>query len=79
MTKQKIGTLLSLSASFSALSIGAIAPAYAQDEAQAEADAPRDTIIVTGTRRTDRTVADSPVPVDVISGDALASTDRRTA
>ncbi|MBL0925251.1 MAG: TonB-dependent receptor [Sphingomonadaceae bacterium] len=50
-------------------------PAYAQDEAQAEDTAPADAaIIVTGTRRTDRTVADSPVPVDVISGDALAST-----
>ncbi|HEV2044619.1 MAG TPA: hypothetical protein VGR05_08075, partial [Sphingomicrobium sp.] len=27
----------------------------------------QDAIIVTGTRRTDRTLADSPVPVDVIS------------
>ena len=33
-----------------------------------------DTIIVTGTRRTDRTVADSPVPIDVISGEALTNT-----
>ena len=31
-------------------------------------------IIVTGTRRTDRTVADSPVPIDVISADALTNT-----
>jgi iron complex outermembrane receptor protein len=34
-------------------------------------DSPNETIIVTGTRRTDRTVADSPVPVDVISAAAL--------
>lgn len=30
-------------------------------------------IIVTGTRRTDRTLADSPVPIDVISDDAIAN------
>ena len=33
-----------------------------------------DTIIVTGTRRLDRVVTDSPVPVDVISGAALQNT-----
>ncbi len=31
-------------------------------------------IVVTGTRRTDRTVADSPVPVDVISAESLSTT-----
>jgi iron complex outermembrane receptor protein len=31
-------------------------------------------IVVTGTRRTDRTVADSPVPVDVIGSDAITNT-----
>jgi len=30
-------------------------------------------IVVTGTRRTDRTVADSPVPIDVISADSLSA------
>ena len=30
-------------------------------------------IIVTGTRRTDRTVADSPVPIDVIGTDAMTN------
>jgi iron complex outermembrane receptor protein len=35
--------------------------------------APQETIIVTGTRRTDRTVADSPVPIDVLSSDALTN------
>ncbi|HEX8262013.1 MAG TPA: TonB-dependent receptor, partial [Allosphingosinicella sp.] len=48
--------------------------AAAQDEAAAEADAqpaPDSTIVITGTRRTDRTVADSPVPVDVIGSEAI--------
>ena len=40
---------------------------------QTEPD-PASTIIVTGTRRTDRTVADSPVPIDVIGGEALVNT-----
>ena len=43
----------------------------AADEA-APADA-GETIIVTGTRRADRTVADSPVPVDVISAESLST------
>ncbi|MCW1427826.1 TonB-dependent receptor plug domain-containing protein [Novosphingobium sp. JCM 18896] len=33
-----------------------------------------DAIVVTGTRRTDRILADSPVPVDVISGESLSRT-----
>ena len=37
-------------------------------------DDPQDAIIITGTRRSDRTVADSPVPIDVISGDSLTKT-----
>ena len=51
-------------------------PALAQDvPAAAEADEvlPGSEIIVTGTRRTDRTVADSPVPVDVIGNDAIVN------
>ena len=57
-----------LMATISALALTA-APAFAQQADQpaeatsADEDSP---IIVTGTRRTDRTVADSPVPVDVI-------------
>ena len=35
--------------------------------------APDSTVIVTGTRRTDRTVADSPVPVDVFGAEAIAN------
>lgn len=62
------------------------APAYAQDpqpaaDAQPEAEAAENSesavteqsIIVTGTRRTDRTIADSPVPIDVIGADAIAN------
>src|SRR3546814_8531074 len=44
-------------------------PAAAQDEGASAIDDSA-TIIVTGTRRTDRTVADSAVPIDVISADA---------
>ncbi|HEU4704732.1 MAG TPA: TonB-dependent receptor [Sphingomicrobium sp.] len=65
-------------------------PAYAQDtspppapapataaqaSAEAEGETPDEsTIVVTGTRRTDRTVADSPVPIDVIGGEELTKT-----
>ena len=47
-------------------------PAVAQDAAAAdEAVPPGQTIIVTGSRSTTRTVENSPVPVDVLSGDLL--------
>jgi iron complex outermembrane receptor protein len=56
------------------------APALAQDAAEPAADsetaaapAAGEEIVITGTRRTDRTVADSPVPVDVISADAIVN------
>ena len=50
----------------------AASPALAQPPGTdaAASDSP---IIVTGTRRSDRTVADSPVPVDVIGADAISS------
>ncbi|MEA3014514.1 MAG: iron complex outerrane recepter protein [Sphingomonadales bacterium] len=58
----------------------AASPALAQDEpapvqsAAADEDpAPDTAIVVTGTRRTDRTVADSPVPVDVFGTEAIAN------
>ena len=51
------------------------APVEAQTQvAPNGADLDEETIIVTGTRRTDRTLADSPVPVDVIGGEALTDT-----
>lgn len=51
------------------------APAFAQNAtASADADAADDVqIIVTGTRRTDRTVAESTVPIDVISSESLVN------
>ncbi|QUL37071.1 TonB-dependent siderophore receptor [Erythrobacter sp. JK5] len=57
-----------------ALAISSLAtPAHAQDGETAEAASAADNplIIVTGTRRTDRTVADSTVPIDIIASDSL--------
>ncbi|MBA2635638.1 MAG: TonB-dependent receptor plug domain-containing protein, partial [Sphingomonas sp.] len=62
-----------------------IVPAHAQQNQDAASEAapdpeavasqePGTDIIVSGTRRTDRTVADSPVPVDVISAESLSQT-----
>ncbi len=50
----------------------ASAPAYAQTTGDETANAAAETIIVTGTRRNGRTVADSPVPIDVIAAAQLA-------
>ena len=78
MNTHKLISALAVTVSTTALFVAAANPAFAQDSAPQDSvveDATgQDAIIVTGTRRTDRTVADSPVPVDVISGDALAST-----
>jgi iron complex outermembrane receptor protein len=72
-------TRLALLSTLSTFSLMA-APALAQDNASPadpvtdaiEDDvSPQDAIIVTGTRRTDRTVADSPVPIDIISAEQL--------
>ncbi len=58
-------------------------PAVAQQNQQVAQEAPdaqvqeatldESTIVVTGTRRADRTVADSPVPVDVIGSEAISN------
>lgn len=76
MNKKKLLSAVAVTASSTALFVAAAAPAFAQQDTdtqvQAEEEATgADAIIVTGTRRTDRTVADSTVPVDVISGDEL--------
>jgi iron complex outermembrane receptor protein len=72
---------ISRTALLSSLSVLALAaaPAAAQAPQDPPADAVETTpveagneIIVTGTRRTDRTVADSPVPIDVISAETLS-------
>ncbi|HWT11803.1 MAG TPA: TonB-dependent receptor [Allosphingosinicella sp.] len=64
----------------SSLSATAVAATPAQAQAQVEVGPAQpearsdEAIIVTGTRRTDRTLADSPVPVDVIGNEALTDT-----
>jgi iron complex outermembrane receptor protein len=70
-----------LLASFSPLAFASVAAAQQNQEvaqtpqAQEASETPTErTIVVTGTRRSDRTVADSPVPVDVIGSDAIANT-----
>jgi iron complex outermembrane receptor protein len=50
---------------------GLVQPAHAQDEGAETGFTDDDPIIVTGTRRTDRTVADSTVPIDVLTSEAL--------
>ena len=49
-------------------------PDASTDAATAGETPDESTIVVTGTRRTDRTVADSPVPIDVIGGEELTKT-----
>jgi iron complex outermembrane receptor protein len=49
-------------------------PPAEQAETSEEDVASGDAIIVTGTRRSNRTLAESPVPVDVIAGDVLTDT-----
>jgi iron complex outermembrane recepter protein len=49
-------------------------PPALPEEAIQQQTASGDLIVVTGTRRTDRTLAESPVPIDVISSEALINT-----
>ncbi len=65
---------LALSAAAAVVAAGLASPAVGQDASAASAEAPEEAIIVIGSRRQDRTIADSPVPVDVISADALTET-----
>jgi len=69
----KIRNALAFSSAGAVLALAMFAqPALAQDGGQVGADDNDGAvIIVTGTRRTDRTVADSTVPIDVISSEAL--------
>ncbi|HET9398784.1 MAG TPA: TonB-dependent receptor [Sphingomicrobium sp.] len=67
--------LLSFSSiAFASAAVAQEAPAPAEQAEPAATSSDASTIVVTGTRRTDRTVADSPVPVDVISAESLANT-----
>ena len=78
MTKFAIRSLILTGISPLALALPALAqPVPSAPAAVAPLDAdpnPQSEIIVTGTRRTDRTVADSPVPIDVIGSEALTNT-----
>lgn len=66
ITRSLLATALVAAASVSLPGV-----AFAQEEAEVADESA--TIIVTGTRRTDRTVADSTVPIDVISADSLVN------
>ena len=75
MTRFAIRTTPMISLSPIALTAGASAQTPDTAGQAASQEVPESaTIVVTGTRRTDRTVADSPVPVDVISAESLANT-----
>lgn len=72
MNKHSIFAKLAISTSIIAATFGINAPVYAQNSDEPEAEEfEGPAIIVTGTRRTDRTIADSVVPIDVISSEAL--------
>lgn len=76
MKTYKLNSALAVTVSSTALFVAVANPAFAQQDTSAQAAEAEEAtginaIIVTGTRRTDRTVADSTVPVDVISGEAL--------
>jgi iron complex outermembrane recepter protein len=68
---------MSLLAAAMALAIGAVATAQEKTAIPAAGESARtsrlDEVIVTGTRRTDRTVAESSAPIDVLSGADLAN------
>ena len=67
-------TTFSAGTALLALALGSVShTAFAQDETAdaAAQSAEGDPIIVTGTRRTDRTVSESTVPIDVIGSEAL--------
>ena len=57
----------------SILAISMPTAGFAQSGNSASEAANDSLIIVTGTRRTDRTVADSPVPIDIVGSDALTN------
>ena len=52
----------------------AVSPVFAQDAAKSGSAKTLDTLIVTGTRVTDRTVAESQSPIDIITPEALEAT-----
>lgn len=74
--RRSFATILAISVSAAALATPAAAQTAAPGTVPADAsvdDSPENTIIVTGTRTLGRTLAESPVPVDVIGADQLAT------
>ncbi len=67
----KRSAFLTLALSLPPIALFAAGSAAAQESgsAQASSSAPLEEIVVVGSRRRDRSAADSPVPVDVIGGD----------
>lgn len=64
---------LAITVALPALAIALGTPAFAQDSAPAAEEEDSTDLVVIGSRRADRSVEDSPVPIDVIGGDALAN------
>lgn len=66
---------LTITAAAAAVAFSLAAPAHAQDAGSADGASEEDTktIVVIGTRRTDRTVTDSASPVDVIGSQELST------
>jgi iron complex outermembrane recepter protein len=64
---------LMTTAAWGALALALSSQAHAQQAAPAPEAAEVDTLVVTGTRRVDRTAFESVAPVDVVSQDALKS------
>jgi iron complex outermembrane recepter protein len=67
MTRHSMHTAARFAGAVLSAGFAPLAPA----QQSAESENVLDTVIVTGTRRDDRTVSDSAVPVDVIASDAL--------
>ncbi len=64
---------LAATATATAMSFFLATPAFAQDATADEVESDEPSIVVIGTRRTDRTATDSASPVDVISAEELTS------
>ncbi len=79
MIRLSRSALLATLSSFALTATPAAAQGTGADDDQTQtaeaggAVAADETIIITGTRRTDRTLADSPVPVDVIGAEAITN------
>ncbi len=73
-SRTKIASRVSQALGLSIITLTAGLTPYQLQAAETEADAPIEKIAITGSRRNDRTVAESTVPVDVLDIDDLVST-----